>query len=378
MSKNPFKVAIVHDELVRRGGAEGVLEELLRMYPDADIYALYAGNVPKITVNGRIYDVHTSTLQRWPKWFRVHPGRMLPFLPQAAEQFDLSEYDLVLSSASGFAKGIVTRSGVPHLCYCHTPTRYLWDASLNMLKNHPLSAPLLRFLFHYLRMIDFTAAQRPDVYIANSEYTKSRINTYYRRDSRVVYPPVDTQFFVPGKQGDKKFYFLCVGRLTPEKRFDQAIAVAEKLGFNVKIVGTGSDEKRLQRLAGKHTEFLGRQTPEQLRTLYRGARAFIQPGVEDFGIASVEALACGTPIIAYGKGGITEIIDNGVQGILYQHQLPEFLAEAIRQFLRIERAFYPGNLQKRAMRFAVENFRKGITREVEHMLIVRNTTDTTL
>ncbi len=377
MSKKSPKIAIVHDELVRRGGAEGVLEELLRIYPQADVYALYAGNIPRMTVNGRTYHIHTSSLQKLPAWFRRHPGRLLPFLPQGAEQFDLSEYDLVISSASGFAKGVVTRSNVPHLCYCHTPTRYLWDNSLTALKRRPRSAFFLRFLFHYLRMIDFTASQRPDAYVANSEYTRSRIETYYRRIATVVYPPIETDFFTPRlaslAQGKHPGYFLCVGRLTRDKRFDHAIAVAEKLGLHLRIVGTGSDEKRLRKLAGEHTEFLGRQTPKQLRELYRGARAFIQPGVEDFGMASVEALACGTPVIAYGKGGIREIITNGVQGVLYQDQLPEALAEAIRQFLRIEKAFYPGNLQKRAMQFTVENFRNGIAREVEHMLSLRNT-----
>lgn len=372
------KIAIVHDELVRRGGAEGVLEELLRMYPDAEVYALYAGNIPRMSINGRTYHIQTSSLQRLPSWFRRHPGRLLPFLPQAAEQFDLSGYDLVISSASGFAKGVVTRSNIPHLCYCHTPTRYLWDSSVAALKNRPRTSFFLRFLFHYLRMIDFTAAQRPDAYIANSEYTKSRIQTYYRRNATVVHPPIDTNFFMPGKQGVKREYFLCVGRLTREKRFDHAIAVAEKLRLDLKIVGTGQDEGRLRRLAGHHTEFLGKQTTEQLRTLYRCARALIQPGVEDFGMASVEALACGTPVIAYGKGGILEIVTNGVQGVLYQDQLPESLAEAIRQFLRVERAFHPANLQKRALRFTTDAFRTGISQEVEHLLSMRNTTGTTL
>lgn len=375
-----FKVAIVHDELVRRGGAERVLEELLLVYPEADVYALYAGNIPRMTVNGKQYSIHTSSLQKLPLWFRRHPGRLLPFLPQAAEQFDLSGYDLVISSSSGFAKGIVTRSSVPHLCYCHAPTRYLWDSTLAVTSSRPKTSILLRLLFHYLRMVDFTAAQRPDAYIANSHYTQSRIQTYYRRAANVVYPPIDTNFFTPayaqasaGKAGS---FFLCVGRLTREKRFDHVIAVAEKLGLDLRIVGTGSDEKRLRHLAGSHTMFVGPQSSEALRGLYRGARALIQPGVEDFGMASVEALSCGTPVIAYAKGGISEIITSGVQGILYQDQLPESLAEAMRQFLRIERAFYPGNLQKRALQFSRSVFQDGIRREVEHLLSMRNTTNT--
>lgn len=379
LAQGNLRVAIVHDELIRRGGAEIVLEELLRIYPQADVYALYAGNVPKMTIDGKTYDIKTSSLQKMPVWFRMHPGRLLPFLPQAAEQFDLSSYDLVISSASGFAKGIVTRSGVTHLCYCHTPTRYLWDGYQNVLKNRPGKNIIMRLLFHYLRIVDFTAAQRPDTYIANSKYTASRIKSYYRKDSSVVYPPIDTNFFVPGKTIDiKKDFFLCVGRLTKEKRFDHAIQVAEKLGLKLKIVGIGSDQTRLKKLAGKHTEFLGQVSKEELRELYRGARALIQPGVEDFGMSAVEALACGTPIIALGKGGICEIVTNGVQGILYTDQLPETLAEAIRQFLRIERAFYPGNLQKRALHFSQDTFKKGITEQVEHLLKLRNTNTYTL
>ncbi|HLC49364.1 MAG TPA: glycosyltransferase [Candidatus Andersenbacteria bacterium] len=379
MPTNPPKIAIVHDELIRRGGAEIVLEELLTMYPQADVYALYAGNVPKMTINGKTYDIKTSSIQKMPLWFRKHPGRLLPFLPQAAEQFDLSSYDLVISSSSGFAKGVVTRSGVPHLCYCHTPTRYLWDSYQAVLSNRHGKNILFRLLSHYLRMVDFTIAQRPDAYIANSEYTKSRITTYYRKDSVVVYPPIDTNFFLPGNaQNLKREYFLCVGRLTKEKRFDHAIHVAEKLGLHLKIVGVGSDEVRLKNIAGKYTEFLGKVSKEELRDLYRSARALIQPGIEDFGMAAVEALACGTPIIAYGKGGILEIVTNGVHGILYQDQLPETLAEAIRQFLRIERAFYPGNLQKRAMKFGRAAFQKGISEQVEHLFRLRNTSNYTL
>lgn len=372
------KIAIVHDELVRRGGAEMVLEELLRIYPQADVYALYAGNIPKMTIDGKTYSIYTSSLQKMPLWFRRHPGRLLPFLPQAAEQFDLSKYDLVISSASGFAKGVITRSGVPHLCYCHTPTRYLWDTSHAVLRNRKRNSIILKLLFHYLRMVDFTASQRPDAYIANSRYTQSRIATYYKKDSTVVYPPIDTNFYTPGNTVKSREYFLLVGRLTREKHFDHAIQVAEKLGVTLKIVGVGNDEKRLKKFAGKHTQFLGQVAREELRELYRSARALIQPGIEDFGMASVEALSCGTPVIAYGKGGIKEIVTNGVQGVLYQDQFPETLAEAIRQFLRIERAFYPGNLQKRALLFGREIFRKGVEEQVEHMLQVRNTNIHTL
>ena len=379
MMSTDLKVALVHDELTRRGGAEMVLEELLCMYPQADVYALYAGNTPKMTLNGKTYTIRTSSLQKFPAWMRKRPGRLLPFLPQAAEQFDLSPYDIVISSASGFAKGVITRSHVPHLCYCHTPNRYLWDSSHAVLKNNKRLSIILRMLFHYLRMVDFAFAQRPDAYISNSLYTKLRVERYYRKKSSVVYPPVDTHFFTPNHTfKQKQNYFLLVGRLTREKKFDQAIEVAEKLGLHLKIAGTGADEARLRKIAGKHTEFLGKVDRETLRDLYRGARAYIQPGVEDFGIAAVEALACGTPVIALGKGGVLEIVRRGVHGILYDDALPELLAEAIRQFMRIEMAFHAGNLQKQAMNFSTESFRQAISHEVEYLLQVRNTTANTL
>ena len=220
-------------------------------------------------------------------------------------------------------------------------------------------------------MIDFAAAQRPTSYVANSQYTQQKIKTYYQKESVVIYPPIDTQFYSPGPT--RKSYFLCVGRLTREKKFDHAITVAEKLGLKLIIAGTGSDRAQLERLAGKHTTFAGSVSREQLRELYRGARALIQPGIEDFGMTAAEALACGTPVIAYGTGGAREIVRSGVHGILYQEQLPETLAEAIRNFLRIERAFDPGNLQKQGMKFATNRFRQDITRQVEYLLKLRNT-----
>src|SRR3989344_1139286 len=178
MSLGDLKVALVHDELTRRGGAEIVLEELVRIFPQADLYALYAGE-PKMIVDGRTYHVRTSFLQRFPLWWRRHPSRLLPLLPQAAEQFDLSTYDLVLSSASAFAKAVVTRVSVPHLCYCHTPTRYLWSDAHAALERQPAWARWpARVGMHYLRLADFAAAQRVGVYLANSGFTQARIKSY--------------------------------------------------------------------------------------------------------------------------------------------------------------------------------------------------------
>lgn len=354
-----LRIALVHDEFIRRGGAEIVFEELLTMFPHADVFALYAGNMPRITLNNRTYRIHTSFLQRFPLWFRKHPGRLLPFLPHAAEQFDFSSHDLVISSSSGFSKSIITRSTIPHICYCHTPPRYLWEEGQHVRRaRNILVRPLFHVLQHYLRMADFAASRRPDTYIANSQYTASRIRAYYRLRSTVIYPPVETSFFTPQAKNRKvKLSFLTVGRLSPSKYIDHAITVCEKLRIPLAIVGVGQDSRRLQRLAGSYTTFLGSVSRPQLRTLYRNATALIQPGREDFGMACVEALACGTPVIAFGEGGVGEIIDHWRHGILYKRHSPEHLAEAIREFLSKDPPFDAETLQRRAMTFSASRFR---------------------
>lgn len=358
MSFDDLNVALVHDELVRRGGAERVFEELAGIFPHTDIYALYASNIPKITVNGKSRIIHTTFLQSFPMWFRRHPRRVVALLPHAVERLDLSRYDLVVSSSSAFAKGVITRSNIPHICYCHTPTRYLWETRF--------SGPMQVAGQHFLRLADFAAAQRPDMYVANSTYTKERIKHYYRRDSKVIYPPIATEIFSP--QPTERRYFLCVGRLTPAKYFEHAIAVCEKLRLPLHIVGTGAERARLERLAGPHTTFLGKLTDTQLRDQYRGAIALLQPGVEDFGMTAVEAIACGTPVIAYGAGGIRDILTSSAYGITYDEQHPELLAEAIRQFQLKQSQFDPGTLQRRAFAFSRTQFVAQITQTVEEAL----------
>jgi glycosyltransferase involved in cell wall biosynthesis len=368
---NKVKIALVHDELTRRGGAEGVLEEMIRIFPQADIYALYTGH-PRITVDERKYDVRTSFLQKWPSWFRQHPRRLLPFLAQAAEQFDLSNYDVVISSASAFAKGIITRANVPHISYCHTPTRYLWDTTHEATRSVRRGMrPLAEILMHQLRLVDFAAAQRVDFFLANSDWTKQRIWQTYHRESERLYPPVDTIFFRPDLNGTNRYnsFFMCVGRLTVSKKFDQAIEVCEKLGFGLVVVGKGEAEKRLRQVAGKHTRFVGNVSPEELRKLYRRARALIQPGEEDFGIAAVEAQACGCPVIAYGSGGARETVLDGSSGWFYNQQTPEALAEAVRLFIEHEREFTSEAMQRQALLFSKNNFKQGLLKVVEKALV---------
>lgn len=364
-----YRIALVHDELTRRGGAERVYEEMVRLLPNADLYALYAGQ-PRVTINNRHYSIRTTFLQRLPKWFRRYPRRVLPLLPYAAEQIDLSDYDLVISSSSGFAKGVVTRAAVPHVCYCHTPTRYVWDARHLALSRAGVLAKLPGMaVLHWLRLTDYAAAQRVDVWLANSQWTRERIATYYRRPSQVIYPPIETSFFTPSLA--PRSYFLCVGRLTPAKHFEQAISVCEKLRLPLVVVGEGSEMARLGRLAGRYTKFTGRIDRERLRRYYREARALLQPAEEDFGMAAAEALACGIPVIAYERGGASEIVRSRETGILYQQRTVEALAEAIREFLLLEETLRPELCQQSVMKFSTYRFEREFLGAVRDVLAGR-------
>ncbi len=367
-----LKIALVHDELTRRGGAEIVLEELIRVFPQAHVYALYAGR-PVMTVDGKRYNIHTSFLQKFPLWFRRHPSRLLPLLPQAAEQFDFSSYDLVISSASAFAKGIITRVNVPSICYCHTTTRYLWDSTHEVLENKPA---ILRWpgrvLFHHLRLADYAAAQRVDFFIANSKFTRNRIDSYYHQSSTVIYPPIDNVFYTPDPNSPWRDpvapSFLVVGRLTKTKNFDQAIEVCEKLHFSLTVVGVGPELKRLKKLADKYTTFAGKVSNEELRDLYRESSALLQPGIEDFGMATAEALSSGTPVIACGQGGVKEIVDHQVTGLLYNEPKEELLAETIRKFVEQRRSFSREHMQKSVLRFGRERFKQDIIKTIKNVL----------
>lgn len=378
MSKNleNLRIAIVHDQLTQRGGAEVVLEEMLRTFPQAEVFTLFTAGKPEIIVDDKSYAVKTTLLQKLPLWFRRHPKRLLPFLPYAAEQLDLSNFDLVLSSSSAFAKAVVVRSHIPHVSYCHTPTRFLWDNNWDAVKQAPFGTRFLaNIVFHFLRLSDFAAAQRITKFLANSEWTKKRINAHYRKDSEVVYPPIDTAFYYPQKTERK--HFLVVGRLTPAKNFEQAIAVCAKLDLPLVVAGTGHNAGRLRKLAGgANVKFVGRVSDEELRDLYRSAFALLQPAEEDFGMTAAEALACGTPVIAYGVGGVAEIVKNNENGILYYQNRTEYLAEALRQFLSADTAFQVEELQQSVLRFSKQDFQNqlktAVAQELEKRTLIND------
>jgi glycosyltransferase involved in cell wall biosynthesis len=285
-------------------------------------------------------------------------------MPLAWEEFDFSEYDLVLTTNSACAKGVITRPGTVNVCYCHTPCRYIWDLYPQYtrgMRSKPLIAPVA----HWLRLWDRVSADRVDHFVANSHEVAARIRRHYGRDSEVIYPPVDVERITPSGTDPEDFY-LVVARLVPYKRVDLAVAAANRLGRRLLIVGEGSERRKLESIAGPTVEFLGRRTDEEIAELYARCRAFLFPGLEDFGIAPVEAQAAGRPVIAFGAGGALETVVDGKTGVLFPMQTPEALVAAIT---RLEATSFDAALCRRnAERFSAERFRTRLRRTVDHQV----------
>jgi len=342
------------------------------MFPEAPIYTLLYDkkNVDK-NFAGR--HIESSIIQRLPGGVR-HYKWYLFFMPMAVEFFDLRPYDLVISDASAFAKGVITTPETLHICYCHTPTRYLWSDAhqyLNELKYNKWIKKLVSLTLGRLRMWDFIAAQRVDYFIANSATVKSRITKYYRRDSEIIYPPVETDRFKIvdlSEQSHGERYFLLGCRLAPYKRADLVVQAFKALGegYRLKIFGDGLDLPRLQKLAGgaPNIEFLGRVSDEQKIQLYTHALAFINPQEEDFGITVVEAMAAGRPVLAYRRGGATETVVEDESGLFFDEQTSTAIMAVVRRFmLELDNGVKVWNSQKikeHAEQYSVQNFKKQI------------------
>lgn len=326
-----MKAALVHDYLNQYGGAERVLEIFCRIFPKAPIYTLLCDN-RKTGSAFRGRRICTSFLQRIPL-VKSHHRSFLMLMPLAVEQFDLSEYDLVLSDSASYAKGVITRPDALHICYCHTPIRYAWDDSQRYIREFGYAGIVRKFIpfgLNYIRFWDEKAAQRVDKFIANSHLVAERIRKYYHRGAKVIYPSVNTGLFcLADKPQD---YFLLVGRLLPDKHFDYVINAFNQLGWPLKIVGAGPERKKLEKIAGSNVEFAGLVSEVELRECYARCRAFIFPQEADFGIAGVEAMAAGRPVIAYRIGGALEIVEEGVTGLFYDEQTSVCLIDALRRF----------------------------------------------
>lgn len=354
-----MKVALIHDHLAQDGGAEKVLRVLAGMFPDAPIYTLL---YEKNNVNKYFKDRHieTSIIQRLPGGIK-HYQWYMPFMPMAVEFFDLKGFDLVISDASAFVKGVITSPDTLHICYCHTPTRYIWSDThqyIKELKYNKYFKKLISLVLNYVRIWDRVAADRVDKYIANSRAVQKRINKYYKHDSKVIYPPVDIEKFKIIENIED--YFLIGGRLAPYKRVDIVIEAFKKTGKKLKIFGGGVDEKRLKKIAEgfPNIEFLGRISDEELPDLYGRCQAFINPQEEDFGITTVEAMAAGRPVIAYRKGGAIEIIKEGETGMFFDKQTSDAIAEKISSFNSSD--FNPLEIRASAEKYGVERFKKEI------------------
>ncbi|MBU0981122.1 glycosyltransferase [Patescibacteria group bacterium] len=360
-----MKIAFVHDFLLRLGGAERVLKVLMDMYPDAPVYTLLYDK----RVCGEMFPperVRTSYLQKYPRFLPGMHKMMFPLMPGAVERFDFSGYDVVVSSSSAYAHGIITNLETKHICYYHSPMRYAWDYTHEYLKEQNLGLAgeiAVSKLLHKVRLWDYMASSRVDVPIANSKTVKNRIWKYYRRESEVIYPPVDvSEFEVHGKH---EGYFLIVSTLTPYKRIDLAVELFNRLGKRLIVIGDGPDRKRLSGMAASNIDFLGFKSDEVVREYLENCRAFIFPGEEDFGIAPIEAMACGKPVLAYGRGGLTETVIEGKTGQFFDEQSVSSMEEGLTQLLINEKDFNANEIAKHAGKFSTEAFKKAMKEVIE-------------
>lgn len=372
-----MKVALIHDHLAQDGGAEKVLKVLADMFPEADIYTLLyeKKNVDKY-FKGR--NIETSIIQKLPGGVK-HYQWYLSFMPMAVEFFDLRNYDLVISDTSSFAKGVITAPDTPHICYCHTPTRYLWSDThqyINELKYNKWFKKIISLVLNRIRIWDRLAADRVDHFIANSKTVQTRISKYYRRDSQVIYPPVDTENFKItdiSNQKPEEQYFLIGCRLAPYKRVDVVIDAFRDIlkDKNLKIFGDGVDMKRLKKIANNasNIEFLGRVTEEEKANLYSQSQAFINPQEEDFGITAVEAMASGRPVIAFKKGGATETVIEGKTGLFFETQDKEAIAKAVQSFSNYN--FNSQEIKDWANTFSKEKFHQQIKAFIDNVFITK-------
>lgn len=361
-----MKVGIVHEWLASYAGSEKVIEQMLELYPAAEVYSLVDFLPEKDRKWLADRKIHTSFIQRLPfarKKFRGY----LPFMPLAIEQFDLSPHDVVISSNHAVAKGVITRADQLHISYVHTPIRYAWDLKDQYLREAGLTwglrSMLVRMIMHYIRRWDLAAASRVDTFVANSHYVARRIQKTYRREAQVLYPPVDIDAYPYCEQ--KEDFYVTASRLVPYKKVDLIVEAFTKNGLPLMVIGDGPDMKKVAKLAGPNVKMLGYQSQAEMTRLMQQAKAFVFAADEDFGITPVEAQACGTPVIAYGRGGVTETVVEGETGIFFNNQTVESLNEAVSRFEESASNFEPELIRKQAEQFGIERFRRELQELVD-------------
>ncbi|MBC8549144.1 MAG: glycosyltransferase [Candidatus Brocadiales bacterium] len=372
-----MKVALVHDWLTGMRGGEKVLEVFCELFPDAHLYTLLH---EKGSLSDTIedMDIRTSFIQKLP-FIKKKYRHLLPIFPTAIERFDLRGYDLVLSSSHCVAKGVITGADTLHICYCFTPMRYIWDLyDLYFGKQRAsiITRLATSFVLNYLRKWDVVSSQRVDKFVAISRYIAERIKKNYGRNSDLIYPPVDYSYFKPGLS--YKDFYLMVSPLAPNKRVDIAVETFNTIDLPLIVIGSGQEEKKLEKIAGKNIKLMGWQPDEIVREHYVNCKALIFPGVEDFGIVPLEAQACGKPVIAYGKGGALETIvplgkeiisekgqSSNATGLFFYEQTPESLAQAVLHFEKVQDQFNWQVIRKNAESFDRAIFKDKIKKYIE-------------
>ncbi len=369
-----MRVALVHDYLLEIGGAERVLMVLAEIFPQAPIYTLLCdyGKWTRFFPKERI---RVSSLHKLPGFLRGRRRWLLPFLPLAAETFNLRDFDLVISSSAGFAKGIITNSRTVHVSYCHTPTRFLWDLCHFYTGGSKLGF-LKKPLLHWLRLWDLAASRRVDYFIANSKNTARRIRKYYNRDSAVVYPPVDLTESEPASEEKSQApfgdYFLVISRLISYKRIDLAVRAFSALGLPLVVIGDGPEKRRLEKMAAKNVKFLGSHYGETKYLYLKHCKAFIFPGEEDFGIAPVEAMMLGRPVLAQRIGGLLESVIEGKTGEFFDQPSAESLIAGLRKLEANIKNYDPEFIKNHARKFGKERF-VGEIKEFVNKCLISNT-----
>lgn len=356
-----IKIAIAHDWLTNMGGAEKVVINFKEIYKDAPIYTTVY-NPDNLAPELQNIDVRTSFIQKFKNAKNNHQ-KYLPFMPTAWEQFDFNEYDVVLSSSSSCAKGIVTSPSTMHVCYCHSPMRYAWEfygEYMSREKVGKLKKMLIPYIMNYIRIWDVVSANRVDYFIANSRNVAKRIWKHYRREADVIHPPVKASYFNIIDQDEE--YFLIVSRLVAYKRVDLAVEAFNELGLPLVVIGTGPQLEYLKSIAKDNVKIMGRQPDEVIREYYAKCRAFIFPGEEDFGITPLEAQASGRPVIAFGKGGALETVVDKETGVFFSEQTVDSLKRAVNEFKSIN--FNKNKIRQHALQFDEEIFKEKIKKYI--------------
>lgn len=356
-----MKIAIVHDWLTNMGGAEQCIINFKEIYPDAPIYTTFY-NPDNLDDKLKNLDVRTSFLQK--KKMVTNHKKYYPLMPLAFENFDLNEYDVILSSSTCCAKGVLPKPGTLHICYCNTPMRYAWEKREDYMEGMgKFKRRLVEILLHYMRIWDVVSSNRVDYFIANSSAVKERIEKHYRRDAVVINPPVRCNMFnITDTDGD---YYFVVSRFVKYKRFDLAVQACKDLGKKLILIGDGPEREKLEKIAdgAENIQFLGRQPDDVVKKYMSECKALLFPGEEDFGIVPVEAQACGRPVIAFGKGGVLDTVIDGKTGVLFKEQTPESIKEAIEKFETMK--FDKQTIREHSLEFDEKVFQEKIKNFIE-------------